>query len=294
MQSTPNPSFVSQRGHFERPDWKSAFIARIESFPTLANSCRELYFYLQDSHSTIEGASERVGADPLLTVEIVRSSKSAIYGSRGANSVKDSVHAIGLEGLGRIALRLWLRNLIPSQLSVYDIDGGSFILRSFACASAMRFIYQGDAELSETAYAIGLLHAIGRVIVEEAVRRSSEEDLVFIERTSRRLAEAEFGEFGTTHAEVGGLALKMWGFSKRVHVPVSSQFSIESEEDPFDWAQSLAISRFTSDRIMEALDGMADPLLGEGRAVYRGKTLSELFEYTLAMVEEDASPHQAN
>ncbi|MDQ8198392.1 HDOD domain-containing protein [Pelagicoccus enzymogenes] len=294
MQTTTNRGLDSQRGPIEEPDWKRAFIARVEKLPTLGKVCRELYFYLQEKHSTTQGATELVGKDPLLTVEIVRSSKSAVYGSRGANSVKDAVQAIGLERLGRIALRLWLRNLIPHHLSVYNIDGGNFIRRSFACGSAMRFIYQGDTERAETAYAIGLLHAIGWVIVDEAVRLISGDELVFLEKTSRRLAEAELREFGTTHAEVGGLALKIWGFSKEVHVPVSSQFLNPPMKDRYDWTQSLAIARFLADRVLESFNGVKDPLRGEGRAVYRGKTLSEVFEYTLAMVEEEAGHQQAN
>ncbi|MDQ8184538.1 HDOD domain-containing protein [Pelagicoccus sp. SDUM812002] len=294
MQTTNSASILSQRGLPQPRNWKSAFIDRIDKFPTRASACRALYFYLQHRHSTTEGATELVEADPLLTVEIVRSSKSAIYGVRGANSVKDAVQAIGLERLGRIALRLWLRNLIPQHLTAYNIDGGNFIRRSFACGAAMRFIYQGDAELSEIAYAIGLLHSIGRVIVNEAVRLSGEDDLLFLDRTSRRLAEAELSEFGITHAEVGGLALKAWGFSKHIYGPISAQFARETATDHFDWTQSLAIARFTSDRIMEALKGVTDPLRREGRAVYRRKTLSEIFEYTLAMVEDEAGSDLAN
>ncbi|MDQ8179470.1 HDOD domain-containing protein [Pelagicoccus sp. SDUM812005] len=295
MQSFNNVAASADRlPQLEGPDWKSAFVARIEKLPTLAAGCRELYFYLLQRQCTSEGAAELVGVDPLLAVEVVRSSKSAVYGSRGANSIKDAVQAIGLERLGRIALRIWLRNLIPSHLAVYNLDGGHFMRRSFACGAAMRYLYQGDTEQSETAYAIGLLHGIGRVVVAEVVRLAEDEDLVFMERTSRRLAEAELSEFGVTHAEVGGLALKTWGFSELIHRPIAAQFSKDAAKDKFDWTQSLAISRFIADRVQESLSGVANPLRGEGRAVYRGKTLSELFEYTLAMVEEEAGPDQAN
>ncbi len=287
MQTTTKVASASRRTAIETTDWKAAFVDRIEHFPNLADGCRQLYFYLQGRHSTMEGATELIEADPLLAIEVVRSSKSAIYGARGTNSLSDAVQAIGLERLGRISLRLWLRNLIPHHLSVYNIDGGNFVRRSFACGSAMRYIYQGDKEQSETAYAIGLLHSIGRVIVDETVGECADEELVFVERTVRRLAESEHIEFGLNHAEVGGLALEMWGFSKHVHAPIAAQFSNQPQKDRFDWVQSLAISRFTADRVLEALNGTPDPLRGEGRAVYRGKTLSEIFEYTLAMVEED-------
>ena len=294
MQTTHSATSSARRGPLECDDWKDALVAHVEKLPMHGVGCRELYFYLQDKHATVEQATERVGADPLLTVEIVRSSKSAVYGARGAHSIKDAVQAIGLERLGRIALRLWLRNLIPQHLSVYNIDGGNFVRRSFACGAAMRYIYQGDADQSEAAYAIGLLHSIGRVIVEEAVQLSQDRDLVFLEGTSRRLAEAEWSAFGTNHAEVGGLALKRWGFSKNIHQPISAQFSETAATDSADWTQSLAIARFISDRVMEALGGAADPLRGEGRAVYRRKPLSEIYEYTLAMVEEETGPQQAN
>ncbi len=287
MHTITHANDASIRGVTDTTDWKRAFVARIDNFPTLASGCRELYFYLQGKHSALEGAAELINADPLLAVEIVRSSRSAVYGSRGANSIDDAVQAIGLERLGRIALRLWLRNLIPRNLSLYNIEGGTLIRRSFACGAAMRYIYQGDTDQSETAYAIGLLHSIGRIIVQEAVRLSSEDDLLFIEKTARRLAEAETSEFGINHAEVGGLALKTWGFSKHVYAPISAQFSNAPVKDSYDWTQSLAIARFTADRTLEALNGVADPLRGEGRAIYRGKTLSELFEYTLAMVEDE-------
>lgn len=273
----------------ESTEWATVFSESIENFPASAVRCRKLYFYLNGKNVSLEGATELIASDPLLAVEVIRSAKSAIYGYRGANSLEDALQAIGLERLGRIALRLWLRNLMPKSLPTYCLDSGVFVRRSMACGAAMRHMYQGDTDLSQTAYSIGLLHAIGRVVIDEGVRSRGETELIFQERNSRRFAEVERFELGTTHAEVGGLALKKWGFSKDVYLPIASQFSSSESEDVQEWNQSLAIARFTADRVMEALDGVADPLKGEGRAVYRGKNLFELFEYTLAIVEDEVS-----
>lgn len=287
MQKTTLVAKVAHRGGFAPNDWQNSFLDRIESFPTPSEGCRQLYFYLQGPGRSVEGAMEWVAADPLLAIEVIRSSKAAVYGARGARSLDDAVLAIGLERLGRVVLRLWLRNMMPRRLAAYDLDGGTFVRRSVACGASMRYLYQGDSDQSETAYAVGLLHSIGRVIVDLAARSRGDCDLVFGERTARRLAELEFLEFGTTHPEVGGLALKHWGFSEKVYGPVAAQFSSVPGAASFDLAESLAIARFIADRVMEALAGGPRALGSEGRAIFKGRPLSEVFEYSLGIVEDE-------
>ncbi len=267
--------------------WMKAFLACIESFPTPANKSRGLYLYLRGNYADLEKAASLIGLDPFLSVEVIRSANTATYGCRGTDSLLDAVNAIGLERLSRIALRIWLKNFLPRSLRSYYLDGGDFVHRSVACGAAMRYMYQGDSGLAETAYAVGLLHSIGRVVIDEAVRRSGDSDIKFCQRTTRTLAEAEKREFGTTHAVVGGLALEFWGFSKAIYEPVSQQFANVTDTRLADWTQSLAIARFTADRVLEVLNGHQDPLRGEGRAVYKGKTLSDIYEFTLAMTEQE-------
>lgn len=153
----------------------------------------------------------------------------------------------------------------------------------------MRFLYQGDSELAETAYAIGLLHSIGRVVLDGTMRTCFDVEMAFEESTARRIADAETLEFGINHAEVGSHALRTWGFSKLVYGPIGRQFSLTPTVDENDWSQSLAICRFVSDRVLEALRGGSDSMGAEGRAIYRGRPLSDLFEYTLMTVEQESS-----
>lgn len=287
MPSTVTVDFAFSRASIESEKWRGALLDGIEKLPTPASRCAELYFYLQGKHAAFEGASELVGSDALLTVEVMRCSQSAVYGSRGVDSVNEALQVVGLRRLGRIALRLWLRTLMPQHLPSYNLDCGTFIRRSLACGAAMRYLYQGDSDRTETAYTIGLLHAVGRIVIDEAIRASREEDFVFEARTARRLADAERSEFGTTHAEMGGLALKAWGFSERVYGPIFKQFAQSDTSECSQWTESLAIARFMADRVMEAVEGVADPLKGHGRAHYRGKLLSDLFDYTFGIVQAE-------
>lgn len=271
-----------------KPDeWKASFLACIDSFPTASDKSRALYFYTQDIDADLDGAAALIRKDPFLSVEVVRSSSSAVYGSRGADSLEDAVNAIGLERLGRISLRIWLKNVIPQSLATYFLSGSSFVNRSIACGAAMRYLYQGDFEQAETAYAIGLLHSIGRIVVSEAVKKSRLKELCFEEKTTRRLAEAELREFGTTHAEVGSYALRTWGFSEKIYAPVGRQFSKAGDRDTSDWTQSLTVSRFVSDQVIKALRGTSEPVCSEASTVYRGKRLGEIFEFTLAVLENE-------
>ncbi|MBK1875407.1 HDOD domain-containing protein [Pelagicoccus mobilis] len=268
-------------------DWRGAFLSCIEAFPTPTDKSRALYFYTQDQYADLDGAASLIRKDPFLSVEVVRSSNSAVYGSRGADSLEDAVNAIGLERLGRIALRIWLKNVIPQSLATYFLSGSSFVNRSLASGAAMRYLYQGETEQAETAYAIGLLHSIGKIVVNEAVKQSKMKDLCFEEKTLRRLAEAERAEFGMTHAEVGSYALKSWGFSESVYAPIGVQFSKNKGEDSDDWAQSLAVSRFVADRVIDSIRGNPDPMRSEAASRYRGIRLGDVFESTLAVVEAE-------
>lgn len=287
MQDSSVTSYQETPALTGSQNWKAAFLSCIDSLPTPADKSRALYFYTQDVYADLDGAADLIRKDPFLSVEVVRSANSAAYGSRGADSLEDAVNALGLERLGRIALKIWLKNVIPQSLATYFLSGSTFVNSSLASAAAMRYFYQGDSEQAETGYAIGLLHSIGRIVVHEAVKRSKEKDLCFEESTLLRLAEAEKRVFGMTHAEVGSYALESWGFSEKVFGPIGLQFARSEQEDEYDWAQSLTVSRLIAKQVIEALRGNADPMGAEAETVYRGLRLGEVFDFTLAIVERE-------
>lgn len=265
-----------------RSELKEEILRRIETFPVTAFAAWELHRYLQSAERSLSGAAELVASDSDLLEAAQGAAASSSNRPLAAISTDEALQAIGLERLGRVALREWLRSVSPRSLPVYGVEGSRFFRRSLACAAAMRLLHHGCVDEVESAYAIGLLHELGKIVIDAVVKEKGASSRRLTAATPRMLAQMEREALGIDHARVAGLALRRWGFSPDVYVPISEQFCALPNQDFFEWTQSLVISRFVAERVLEAESGKRDVLRGEGSVEFRKRSLSEIFEYSLA------------
>ena len=266
--------------------WEEEIARSIERYPKPNSIGWELYRYFEDGGDEIGAAAAIVGKDPLFAIEAIRYSNTAAYGSRSAESVEDAVAILGLARLSRLALSYAFRSLSGSALPVYDLSSEEFYRQSLACAAAMERFFDDVPERRGTMYTVGLLHAVGEIFIDAAVRCLVYEPVRLICSSPTKLAAIEASFLGLNQANVAGMALRSWRFPASIYGPIERQFAARVGSRHFEAAQALGVARYVAGKVIEAGRGVASPMKDKDRIVYRGKPLSDVFEYALAQCEQ--------
>ncbi len=169
---------------------------------------------------SIPKLSEKIEQDPGLTANMLQMANSAYFGHmKKINSVKDIIVRMGVDAVKIISITSASVGLLRSPQAAYALGRGELWRHSFAVAILANIIAR-NAKARDTSaiYTAGLLHDVGKVILDRPLRVASysrdenneQEDLLTMER---RLLH-------TDHAEVGMALLEKWGLPEAVAVPV--------------------------------------------------------------------------
>jgi len=167
------------------------------------------------------------------------------------------------------------QQVLGESAPLYDLKKGQLLDQSVACAVVM---VEGAAKhlrkSLDTAYTIGLLHSIGKVVINEYYLRhgidlydTDGEEEVFDAAVERRV-------LGFDHADVGAALLQKWNFPEEIWQPIAHQFHpLEAPEDN-DFAALLAIARWSIPYALEE-PGSETPSWEGDQAVLDATGLSE-------------------
>ena len=147
--------------------------------------------------------------DPSLTARTLRLANSDFYGfPRKVGTVELAVVVLGSNTIRDLVLS-------ASVLATLDERDGSFEgLWNHSMASAVaarlladhtRYRHAGEA------YAAGLLHDIGKVVLRQTDSRRFQAVLALAREQGEPMETAELGLFGSSHAQVGAWLAERWG-----------------------------------------------------------------------------------
>ncbi len=169
------------------------------------------------------GASVRelkqiIEIDPPLAARILHLANSAFYSrGRSYSTIEDAIILIGFEAALRLVLSQKVCDLFAHGDTVETYARARLWRHSVATAVLARFVHRREFALSgETAYACGLLHDLGLVIVDQfrhdpflrALRTSFAENCPLI--------EVEREMLGFDHGEVLLEIIRRWGLPREV------------------------------------------------------------------------------
>lgn len=196
-------------------------------------SMPEIYFDIVNELQSSEVSSSKVGQivaqDPGLTSKILQVANSAFFGS--ASHISNAVEAVQFLGVGVIASLALTHQVFSSldpqkyrEFQVEKLWRHSF--RTGLIARAITRLHTRNASLAEAAFTAGVLHDVGKLIFID-----TQTDLY--RRLWRKatpdpgqLSRLENHEFNTSHANLGGFLLGIWG------LPVSLVDAVSYHETP--------------------------------------------------------------
>lgn len=192
------------------------FVAQVNDLPALPQAGLKLMRLLEDPDVDVDAVVKVVRTDAPLSAKLLRVCNSAAYGARQAiTSIDQAVFALGFSEVQRLAIALTFGGVLNRALHSYEIDSEAYWLHSllvgFGAEALAKSVDRFKAE-SSAAYTAGLLHDIGKLVLNRALARDSIatiRDLIETHGYSR--LDAERDVVGFEHAEAGACLIERWG-----------------------------------------------------------------------------------
>ncbi len=201
--------------------------SRLRAFPATANRAIQM---LGDPGVNIQQLGQVLSRDQVIASQILRHANSAYYGGASAcTTVADGIVRIGLRQLKSVLYGVAASGVLVGRLAGYQLKQGELFRHSMVVAAATRrlaaMLRYPDPE---EAYTAGLLHDIGKLLLDKYVEPHYRGMAAEVER-GRSLIEVEEQFVGTDHATIGGLVADLWSLPKSLeesirfhHVPTLS------------------------------------------------------------------------
>ena len=177
--------------------------------------------------------AELIEKDTVLAGNVLRLVNSALYGRRSAvNSVRHAVSLLGINKLrnatlGMSVTRMWNQVHPPRGWSM-----AKFNLHSVGTAMLADQLSQaGAVDYAEGAFAAGLFHDLGRLLIAIGLP-DEHEQITRMSSGGFSRSECEKELLGFTHASLSGDALRVWNLPEEICTAVRHHHDPESAPVP--------------------------------------------------------------
>ncbi|MBC7360606.1 MAG: HDOD domain-containing protein [Desulfacinum sp.] len=191
---------------------KEALPDLLEQVRPIPQTAFKILNLLRTDTYDISEVSREIGRDQVLAARLLGLCNSPLFGTSGkVTSLDRAVVLLGEKRILQIAFSVFLSSVFPSGPGGYSLCKGGLFQHSVGTALIAEFLTRTTGGSPGKAYTNGLLHDIGKVVLDQAVvtqaplfyrkAMSAEGSLVSVEREV----------FGTDHTQAGGALALHWG-----------------------------------------------------------------------------------
>ena len=192
---------------------KSRILGKMKEIKSFPQFVVETLRKLNDRDSSASDVAMSLSRDEGLVIRTLKLANSAAYGiSRDISSVTEAIAMLGYKNISNIVLSASVYSVMDKSLQGYALDRGQLWKHSLTVAYAARYIAQRFGKsIPEEAYVGGLLHDIGKVVLNDYVRFGYGIIVKLVEEKQIPFIEAETQVLGFDHAQVGAMLVEKWG-----------------------------------------------------------------------------------
>jgi len=177
----------------------------------------KLLLLLDDPESNSEELAELIRVDPGLTTEVLRVCNSAFYsGGVRAETLSEAVMRIGLRAVYQVVMKVIASPVLSQPEKNYGAEQINLWRHSLAVATGAEFIARDRGDNSEVAFTAGLLHDIGKLVVNKALDGDYSGVLKEANEKMLSIHVVEKGIFNMDHADAGGILLNRWNLPPNI------------------------------------------------------------------------------
>jgi putative nucleotidyltransferase with HDIG domain len=169
---------------------------------------------IEKTDVTIDLLVGLISLDQALAALVLQMSNSVSLGyARTCSTLNEAIMYIGLARLKSILLTSSATSMLKRSLNGYKLGAGELWHHSLVTAGAAEWLAQALRYPNpEEAYVSGLLHDIGKLLLDQFVLSNYETIIDYVQRYRLPLWQVEEKLLGIDHARVGGLIAERWNF----------------------------------------------------------------------------------
>lgn len=213
-------------------------LGQIPTMPTIAAKVMQI---VNDPHSSAEDVAKFISRDVALTSKVLRLANSAFYGiPRTISSVNSAIVILGFNTIRSLVLSASVLKVFPAKPGLVSFDRKAFWKHSFMVGIASRMLAQYYRKKKlvdmETAFSAGLLHDIGKIILEQYANEEYIPVLKAAKEKGLPLFMVEKSLIGMSHADVSGMLVDKWQMPNELKMPIANHHTPMEDKASQDMA----------------------------------------------------------
>ncbi|MBI4574756.1 MAG: HDOD domain-containing protein, partial [Planctomycetes bacterium] len=211
----------------------------------------------EDDRSGAKDLAECVRSDPGLAGSILKIANTVHFASRGRSitDVGEAIVRVGFRETKRLVLAMPLLEMFPKEARNRAFDRVDFWLHSLAVGCiANQLARRSQYPHPEEAFITGLLHDVGKLVLDECFPRVFEEVLEKTLQGEGQTLEAERAIIGVGHPQIGAALMGRWNLPRSLQDALNLHHDLGRAKEGVG-GTSLALVRIIalSDQIAKAV-----------------------------------------
>lgn len=266
----------------------------LPAMPMVAQKVMQL---VGEEQTTPADLQRVIAADPALASKVLRVANSALFSRvRAVTTLSHAVLILGYSTIRSLVIAASVRSLFVQSSGEFGLKEQMLWEHSLGCGLAARILAArlgaaGPSLHGESAFIGGLLHDVGKVVLNASQPADYGEIFREAYNEGRPVAEIEAARLGFTHAQVGALLVRRWNFSAETEDLIANHHSPrEAQLEPVG-AAIVSLANLLCHRLGVGCraDAAVDLLGSEAAAVLglRDLDLPELSEELRRSLDEE-------
>lgn len=246
------PSFETQFTSLAKVDvpTQKDILATIDNLKPIPQTALKILRIFDDPGKGTDDIANELRKDQVLSAQTLKMCNSTFFaGTVAIESLKDAVLLLGEVMFVKTIITAAVRNYFSqTETSGYSLcRGGLFFHATGVAGLSEKITEQTDPSLLKVAYTAGLLHDIGKVILDQYVARYSPYIFRETSQNNRNLIDSEKRILGINHCEAGIFLAKQW----RLPETITQSIQFHHLPERAGKNRKLAFIVYLADLIME-------------------------------------------
>jgi len=188
-------------------------LEKIENISTVSTAVSSILKSLEDPNISVREAAQLLSQDHAITARVLQIVNSPLYGfPKEIYTIERAFIILGFQAVKNIVISMLTITQISEQRTPRSkANRKAFWVHSLACGVMAKIIskFLGIGNPEEL-FVCGLVHDIGKVIIEEYFQEDYSEISIRITKDNKTSWEIEKDVIGCEHGEIGGFIAEKW------------------------------------------------------------------------------------
>jgi HD-like signal output (HDOD) protein len=191
---------------------KAKILKRVKELPPMPQTVFKAREILGDPKSSAQDVAGILETDQAIAAKVLKMANSAYYGLMGrVSSIQHASVVLGYKTLAEIVTLAGGSGVLGGTLEGYDQEAGDLWRHSLGVAFGSKIIAsRKHPALANDAFAAGLIHDVGKLVLDPYVKERKEAFQAFMAEEQRSFLQAEKEILGFDHGEIAFELCKAW------------------------------------------------------------------------------------